>query len=34
MLQQTRVSRYALFLAFSAAFPTVFDLAEANEEEC
>jgi endonuclease III len=23
----------ALFLAFSAAFPTVFDLAEANEEE-
>jgi A/G-specific adenine glycosylase len=32
MLQQTRVAQGAYFLAFSAAFPTVFDLAEANEE--
>jgi A/G-specific adenine glycosylase len=34
MLQQTRVAQGTpYFLAFSAAFPTVFDLAEANEEE-
>ena len=34
MLQQTRVAQgRPYFLAFSAAFPTVFDLAEANEEE-
>jgi A/G-specific adenine glycosylase len=34
MLQQTRVAQGTYILAFSAAFPTVFDLAEANEEEC
>jgi A/G-specific adenine glycosylase len=33
MLQQTRVAQGTPILAFSAAFPTVFDLAEANEEE-
>jgi A/G-specific adenine glycosylase len=33
MLQQTALLKDALFLAFSAAFPTVFDFIEANEEE-
>jgi A/G-specific adenine glycosylase len=34
MLQQTRVAQGTpYFLAFTAAFPTVFDLAKANEEE-
>jgi A/G-specific adenine glycosylase len=34
MLQQTRVAQGTpYFLAFTSAFPTVFDLAEANEEE-
>jgi A/G-specific adenine glycosylase len=34
MLQQTRVAQGTpYFLAFTAAFPTVFDLANADEEQ-
>ena len=34
MLQQTRVAQgMPYFLSFTTAFPTVFDLAKANEEQ-